>query len=201
MNGPSALQAEAPSVPVGDRAALVLGMYLKVVDRFDESRAWLQRMRTAADDEGDDSALPNTLGHLATLECWAGDYALALGYAIEARASAQSAPGCGRPWLRRRTSSPWPTWGGWTRPRHSDETDLAADESLGFAAAAALHLRSLGLAELIAGQCTAAAEHLCARNCDLRRGGRRRRAGDPSGARRRCRRSGRCRATSTKHNG
>ena len=60
------LQADGPSVPVSDRAASVLGMYLKVVDRFDESRSsWLQRCSTAALDEGDDSALPNTLGHLA----------------------------------------------------------------------------------------------------------------------------------------
>lgn len=57
-----ALQAHAEPVPVSDRAGLGLGMYLKVVDRFEESRAWLENMRTCAVDEGDDSALPITLG-------------------------------------------------------------------------------------------------------------------------------------------
>jgi len=61
----AALQAQAEPVPVSDRAGLGLGMYLKVVDRFEESRTWLQAMRTCAIDEGDDSALPITLGHLA----------------------------------------------------------------------------------------------------------------------------------------
>src|SRR5439155_10293900 len=65
----ASLQADGPPMPVNDRAALALGMYLKVVDRFDESRTWLQTMRTTAVDEGDDSSLPNTLGHLAALEC------------------------------------------------------------------------------------------------------------------------------------
>ena len=73
-----ALQAQAEPVPVSDRAGLGLGMYLKVVDRFEESRAWLEIMRTCAVDEGDDSALPITLGHLAALECWAGEYDLAI---------------------------------------------------------------------------------------------------------------------------
>ena len=74
----AAMQAAGPPIPVNDRAASVLGMYLKVVDRFDESRTWLLMMRAVCTDEGDDSALPNTLGHLATLECWAGQYELAL---------------------------------------------------------------------------------------------------------------------------
>ena len=82
-----ALQAEAEPVPVSDRAGLGLGMYLKVVDRFEESRAWLQTMRTCAVDEGDDSALPITLGHLAALECWAGEYDLAIALATEGRES------------------------------------------------------------------------------------------------------------------
>ena len=74
------MQADAEPVPVSDRAGLGLGMYLKVVDRFEESRGWLETMRACAVDEGDDSALPITLGHLAALECWAGEYDLALGW-------------------------------------------------------------------------------------------------------------------------
>lgn len=84
-----ALQAHAEPVPVSDRAGLGLGMYLKVVDRFEESRGWLENMRTCAVDEGDDSALPITLGHLAALECWAGEYDRAITLAIEGREHAE----------------------------------------------------------------------------------------------------------------
>ena len=84
-----ALQAEAEPVPVSDRAALTLGIFLKAVDRFEESRGWLHIVLTSALDEGDDSALPNILGHLAALECWAGDYDLAIELATEGRAHAE----------------------------------------------------------------------------------------------------------------
>ena len=40
------------------------------------------------------------------------------------------------------------------------ERDLAADESVGYAAAMALDLRSLGVAELMAGDVAVAAEHM-----------------------------------------
>ena len=80
-----ALQAQAEPVPVSDRAGLALGMFLKVVDRFEESRAWLETMRTCAVDEGDDSALPITLGHLAALECWSASTTSAIALATEGR--------------------------------------------------------------------------------------------------------------------
>jgi DNA-binding CsgD family transcriptional regulator len=154
-----ALQAGASPVPINERAALGLGMYLKVVDRFDESRTWLEAVRIAAIDEGDESALPNTLGHLATLECWAGRYELALTYAIEGREHA----------VRTGLRSPMATsahvlalahLGRLAEGRALGEADLAADESLGFVAAVALHRRSLGVTELMAGAMPAAAEHL-----------------------------------------
>lgn len=153
------LQADAPPTPINERAALGLGMYLKVVDRFDESRTWLHAVRTAAVDEGDESALPNVLGHLATLECWAGRYDLALSYAIEGRECA----------VRTGLRSPMATsshvltlahLGRLDEARALGEADLVADESLGFAAATALHRRSLGVTELIAGAFAVAAEHL-----------------------------------------
>jgi hypothetical protein len=80
-----ALQAQGMLPPVSDRVGMALGMCLKVVDQFEDSRSWLHAMRTCAADEGDDSALPLTLGHLAILECWAGEYQLALRYAAEGR--------------------------------------------------------------------------------------------------------------------
>jgi DNA-binding CsgD family transcriptional regulator len=152
-------QAQAEPVPVSDRAGLALGMYLKVVDRFEESRAWLQVMRTCAIDEGDDSALPITLGHLATLECWAGAYDLAVALATEGRNHAE----------RMGIRAPMPASahvlalahrGHLGEARALGEGDLAADESVGFMSAMALDLRSLGVVELMAGDLPTAAGHL-----------------------------------------
>jgi DNA-binding CsgD family transcriptional regulator len=152
------LQSSAAPIPINDRAALGLGMYLKVVDRFDESRTWLHAVQRMAVDEGDDSALPNILGHLATLECWAGRYAPALAYAVEARERAS--------WTRLR--APVATsahvlvlahLGRLDEARELGTADLAADEMLGFNSAAALHRRSLGFTELMAGNAASAAEH------------------------------------------
>ena len=147
----AALQAEAEPIPVSDRAGLALGMYLKVVDRFEESRAWLQIMRTCAVDEGDDSALPITLGHLAALECWAGDYDLAIALATEGRNHAE----------RMGIRAPMPASVHVLALAHRGHLGEARalggraaspqTESVGFMSAVALDLRSLGTVELMAG--------------------------------------------------
>lgn len=153
------LQEARPPIPVTDRAATALGMFLKVVDRFDESRTWLQEMLTCAVDEGDDSALPLILGHLATLECWAGNYAAALSYAQDGR----------RHEFRMGIRAPMPTsahvltlahLGRIEEARTLAAADIATDDAIGFRSALALHRRSLGFAELVAGNAAAAAEHL-----------------------------------------
>jgi DNA-binding CsgD family transcriptional regulator len=154
-----ALQAATEPVSVSERAGLGLGMYLKVVDRFDESRTWLEAMRACATDEGDDSALPVTLGHLAALECWAGNFDLALEHATEGRDHA----------TRMGIRAPMPASvhvlalahkGRVDEARTLGERDLADDESVGFTSAMALDLRSLGVAELMAGDLTKAVVHL-----------------------------------------
>ena len=176
-----ALQAQAEPVPVSDRAGLGLGMYLKVVDRFEESRAWLEIMRTCAVDEGDDSALPITLGHLAALECWAGEYDLAIALAREGREHAE----------RMGIRAPMPAsvhvlalahQGHSARHGRLGERDLAADESVGFISAVALDLRSLGTAELMAGDFRSGRRPLAPRLVHLDRGDRHQRAGHPPGA-------------------
>jgi DNA-binding CsgD family transcriptional regulator len=153
-----ALQAGGDTLPVSDRAGMGLGIYLKVADRFDESRTWLQSMLTSARDEGDDSALPMTLGHLAILECWAGNYAAALDHAVDGREHA----------ARMGVRAPMPAsahvlvlahLGRVPEARALAARDLAADESLGFVSAVALHLRGLGFTELQDGNAAAAAEH------------------------------------------
>jgi DNA-binding CsgD family transcriptional regulator len=153
-----ALQAAAPPVPVNDRAALGLGMYLKVVDRFDESRTWLRAVRTAAVDEGDDSALPNVLGHLATLECWAGRYDVALAHAVEGRESS-TRTGLRSPMTTSAHVLTLAYLGRVDEARVLGETDLAEDEALGFDAAGALHRRSLGVVALMDGDAAGAAAH------------------------------------------
>ena len=116
-------------------------------------------MRTCAVDEGDDSALPITLGHLAALECWAGEYDLALALATEGREHAD----------RMGIRAPMPAsvhvlvlahQGCVGEARALGARDLAADESVGFMSAVALDLRSLGIAEFMAGDFPAAADHL-----------------------------------------
>ena len=141
-------------------------MYLKVVDRFDESRTWLQKVRTAAADEGDDSALPTIIGHLATLECWAGRYELALAYAREGRERAVST-GLRTPMAASSHVLALAHLGRLDEARALGEADLAADESLGFVSATALHLRSLGLTELMAGN-TQRPPSICAARCASR---------------------------------
>jgi DNA-binding CsgD family transcriptional regulator len=116
-------------------------------------------MWTAAVDEGDDSALPITLGHLATLECWAGDYDLALEYAVEGREHA-ARMGVRAPMPQSAHVLALAHRGRLDEARALAERDLATDDSLGYIAAAALHLRSLGFTELLAGNPAAAAEHL-----------------------------------------
>ena len=154
----AALQARADPVPIGERAGMGLGMYLKVIDRFEESRRWLRRMWTAAVDEGDDSALPLTLGHLATLECWAGHYQLALRYAVEGREHA-SRMGLRAPMPQSSHVLALAHLGRLDEARALGEHDLAEDQSLGFISAVALHRRSLGFTELAAGNPAEAAEH------------------------------------------
>ena len=155
----AALQAQAEPVPISDRAGFALGICLKVVDRFEESRAWLETMRTCAADEGDDSVLPGTLGHLAALECWSGDYAAAIALATEGREYA----------VRMGIRAPMPAsvhvlalahQGHIREARALGESDLAADQAVDYLAATALDLRSLGTAELMAGDLTAATAHM-----------------------------------------
>jgi DNA-binding CsgD family transcriptional regulator len=152
------LQADEDPLPVEERAGMGLGMYLKVVDRFEESRTWLKKMWTAAVDDGDDSALPITLGHLATLECWAGDYDLALEYAVEGREHA-ARMGIRAPMPQSAHALVLAHRGRLDEARALGERDLATDDALGYVAAGALHLRSLGFTELLAGNPGAAAEH------------------------------------------
>jgi DNA-binding CsgD family transcriptional regulator len=145
--------------PVTDRAGVALGMFLKVVDRFDESRDWLALMQTCAADEGDDSALPNLLGHRAILECWSGCYQLALDYALEGVTITERI-GFRAPTLASAHVLTLAHLGRLDEGRALALADLAIDEPLGYESALALHLRSLGFIDLAAGDPASAAGHL-----------------------------------------
>ncbi|BEP15790.1 LuxR family transcriptional regulator [Acidothermaceae bacterium B102] len=154
-----ALQGKGTAPPISERAEVSLGLFLKAVDRFDESRQWLTAMRVCAADEGDESALPIVLGHLAILECWAGRFPTALGHALEGRAMVTRL-GIRSPMLASSYALVLGHQGRLDEARSVALQDFATDEALGYVSGLALHLRSLGFAELAAGDPAAAAEHL-----------------------------------------
>ena len=77
------LESRSPQNMDRSRVAIQLGQWLKYVDDFAGSRTRLEEGLSAATQEGDESAVPNALMHLAQLECWSGNWSLALRYAEE----------------------------------------------------------------------------------------------------------------------
>jgi DNA-binding CsgD family transcriptional regulator len=65
------------------RANTIMGQFLKYTDDFDGARSILEAAHSDAVEEGDESSLPDILGHLAELELWAGDWERAARYADE----------------------------------------------------------------------------------------------------------------------
>jgi DNA-binding CsgD family transcriptional regulator len=154
-----ALDEVAAPVPVMDRAGMYLGMLLRFACQFEPSRQFLLSMRDSALDEGDDSALPNIYGHLALLDCWAGNYRTAIDVAIAGR-ELIAQTGIGSPSATSAQSLAVAHLGQLDAARVIATADLAADEALGELAGVACQLRSLGFVELSAGNVEAAAAHL-----------------------------------------
>ena len=77
------LESRSPQNMDRSRVGIQLGQWLKYVDDFAGSRSRLEEGLSAAAQEGDESAIPNALMHLAQLECWSGNWPLALRYAEE----------------------------------------------------------------------------------------------------------------------
>lgn len=73
--------AERPAV--SRRARTVLGEFLKYTDDFAGARVILDAAHREAVEEGDESSLPDILGHRAELELWWGDWERAARYADE----------------------------------------------------------------------------------------------------------------------
>ncbi len=85
------LERVAPLPAVSDRFSASLGTWMKVLDRYDEARPWLEATRLAAIDEGDEGSLPYALAHLPELELWTGDWPRAEALAREHLEIADSA--------------------------------------------------------------------------------------------------------------
>jgi hypothetical protein len=80
----AAFEEEAAERPrVAWRANTIMGQFLKYTDDFDGARPILEAAHHDALAEGDESSLPDILGHLAELELWAGDWERAARYADE----------------------------------------------------------------------------------------------------------------------
>ncbi len=153
------LDAAAEPVAVMDRAGMYLGMLLRFGCEFESSRQYLLEMRDSALDEADDSALPNIYGHLALLECWSGNYRVAIDLAVAGR-ELIAHTGIGSPSVTSAHSLAYAQLGDLAAARTLALADLAADEALGEEAGVACQLRSLGFIELSAGNLATAADHL-----------------------------------------
>lgn len=154
-----ALEERSEPVPVLERVGMYLGMTLRFAGQFADARRWLLKMRQCAQDEGDDAALPNILGHLALLECWGGNYPGALGYATEGR-DLSDRTGVVSPSVSAAHALAEAHVGHIEVSRRMASTAVAYDESHADAGDLACDLRSLGFAELSAGNLGAAVEHL-----------------------------------------
>lgn len=156
----AALENRGEPLPVLERVGMYMGMLLRFAGQFTAARRWLLQMRECAQDEGDDSALPNILGHLGLLECWAGDYRRALAHVAEGlELSART--GVGSPSVTAAQTLAEAHLGNIDFARRLAFSALAHDEALGDGGDMACDLRSLGFAELSVGDWEAAAEHLC----------------------------------------
>jgi DNA-binding NarL/FixJ family response regulator len=66
-----------PPAGVDTRVIFKLGQWLRYVDDFDGARRHLAAAERAANDEGDESSLANILLNRTLLECWSGNWAAA----------------------------------------------------------------------------------------------------------------------------
>jgi DNA-binding CsgD family transcriptional regulator len=152
------------------RVGSQLGQWLKYVDDFAGARLRLEEAQLQANQEGDESSLPNQLMHLAQLECWSGNWLLAAEYAeTSVELAEQVGQGFGGPPAMRALIDVH--LGNVGRARETIESRLAEIE--GNPMAVALYLRVVGLLELSLGEPTAAARHLsgaltAAESCGIR---------------------------------
>jgi DNA-binding CsgD family transcriptional regulator len=150
-------EARATTSIVRSRVGSQLGQWLKYVDDFDGARRRLEDAQSQALQEGDESSFPNQLMHLAQLECWSGNVALAAGYAAESfELAEQLGQSFGGPSAMRALIDVHA--GDGERARATIDECLARSDVA--PSALPLYLRALGFLELSLGAAPAAARHL-----------------------------------------
>ena len=154
-----AVEQQGQPLPVLERVGMYMGMLLRFAGDFQPARAWLLTMLRCARDEGDESALPTIFGHLALLECWAGEYACSMEYVEQGNAFAVIT-GVGSPSVTAANALIETLMGDIDEGRRVAEAAVADDEARNDIGDVACDLRSLGFAELAAGNLAEAAEHL-----------------------------------------
>jgi DNA-binding CsgD family transcriptional regulator len=154
-----ALELESPSPPVAvdTRVAFKLGQWLRYVDDLAGSRGYRAAAEQAASEEGDESSLANILLNRTLLECWAGDWRTAADLVDRTQALFGLA---GVP------VGPSGLWRAYVDAHYGrvDAVRAAAEHAYEVREPAVrmLWLRSLGLAELAAGEPAAADRHFAA---------------------------------------
>lgn len=144
----------APPVAVDTRIAFKLAQWLRYIDDFGGAREHLDAVERAALEEGDESSLANILLNRTLLECWSGNWAVAAESAERTKE------------LFALTGVPVESsgiWGAFVAAHQGriDEVRSAADRvsAAGEPAVRMLWARTLGLAELAAGDTASAAAH------------------------------------------
>jgi DNA-binding CsgD family transcriptional regulator len=152
-------EADDDPLPVLERVAMYTGMLGRFAGEFDMARRDLTAMLASAHDEGDESALPTIYGHLALLDCWVGDFPLALDHVGKGN-EFTVLTGVGSPSVSAAHTLAEAAIGNVDEARRIGAAAVADDEANDDDGDVACDLRSLGFAELAAGDLTAAATHL-----------------------------------------
>jgi len=152
-----ALEIESPTPPaaVDARVPFKLGQWLRYVDDFAGARHYLELAERAALDEGDESSLANILLNRTLLECWSGNWTVAADLGDRTHELFQLTG------ISANASNVWRAYvdahyGRLEAVRAAAHQAGVAREPIG----RMLWERTLGLAELAAGDARAAAPHL-----------------------------------------
>ncbi len=149
----------ADAVPVLERVGMYTGMLCRFAGEFDDSRRALTAMLSCAHAEGDESALPTIYGHLALLDCWVGEFASALEHVTKGN-EFTVLTGVGSPSVSAAQTLAEAAMGNVEEARRIGTVAVADDEARDEDGDLGCDLRSLGFAELAAGDLDAAAAHL-----------------------------------------
>jgi DNA-binding CsgD family transcriptional regulator len=149
------LEAAAPPAAVDARVPFKLGQWLRYVDDFAGARGYLELAERAAFDEGDESSLANILLNRTLLECWSGNWTVAAALGDRTHELFQLTG------ISANASNVWRAY----VDAHYGRVDAvrAAAQQAGVVRepiGRMLWERTLGLAELAAGDARAAAPHL-----------------------------------------